>query len=188
MSIVFLKKYIKNKKSSGISAAKREGSTYGIVYKYIIPHMGDSMQTKYKIDRDTRTLLLKYIRKYDEYKKWYQCERAAIMYPSRTPGDGMPRGGYMGDPTLTAAEKLERLDEENKTRIIRAIDHARNTMFTDVANESQRERLMNAIWLSCINPWEYPFEIFAGAISCERRQFYRYKNEFLNRIKRELNM
>ena len=150
--------------------------------------MGDSMQTKYKIDRDTRTLLLKYIRKYDEYKKWYQCERAAIMYPSRTPGDGMPRGGYMGDPTLTAAEKLERLDDENKTRIIRAIDQARNIMFADVADDTEREKLMNAIWLSCVNPWEYPFEMFAGSIACERRQFYYYKNIFLNEIKRGLNM
>lgn len=146
------------------------------------------MQTKYKIDRDTRTMLLKYIKKYDEYRKWYQCERDAILYPSPAVRDGMPRGGYISDPTLSATEKLERLEDENRTRIVRAIDQAKNTIFPLIMDETQRRRMINAIWLSCINAREYPFEAFAGGIACEQRQFYRYKNEFLNKIKVELNM
>lgn len=146
------------------------------------------MQTKYKIDRDTRTMLLKYIRKYDEYRKWYQCERDAILYPSPAARDGMPGGGYVSDPTLSATEKLERLDNENRTRIVRAIDQAKNTLCPLIMNEAQRQRAVNAIWLSCLNGKEYSFECFCGLVPFERAQFYRYKNEFLNKIRIELNM
>lgn len=147
------------------------------------------MQTKYKIDRDTRTLILKYIRKYDEYRKWYQCERDRILYPSPKQTDGMPRGGYVSDPTLSAAEKLERLEGEHRAKVIKAIDQARHLIGVDISQTlEQEETLRRCIWLSCLNAREYPFESFAGLVACERAQFYRYKNKFMNDIKSFLGL
>lgn len=142
------------------------------------------MQTKYKIDRDTRTLIVKYIRKYDEYRKWYQCERDRILYPSPRQADGMPRGGYIGDPTLSAAERLARLEGEHKAKVIKAIDQARHLIGVDISQTiEQEETLRRCIWLSCLNAREYPFEAFDGLIFISRRQFYNYKNKFMNDIK-----
>lgn len=142
------------------------------------------MQTKYKIDRDTRTLILKYIRKYDEYRKWYECERDRILYPSPKQADGMPRGGYVSDPTLSSAEKLELLEKEHRSRVIRAIDQARHMIGVGIDQTlEQEETLRRCIWLSCLNAREYPFEAFAGLVACGRAQFYRYKNQFMNDIK-----
>lgn len=142
------------------------------------------MQTKYKIDRDTRTLILKYIRKYDEYRKWYQCERDRILYPSPKQADGMPRGGYVGDPTLSAAEKLEKLEGEHRAKVIKAIDQARHLIGVDIRQTlEQEETLRRCIWLSCLNAREYPFEAFDGLVFISRRQFYNYKNKFMNDIK-----
>lgn len=147
------------------------------------------MQTKYKIDRDTRTLILKYIKKYDEYRTWYQCERDRIMYPSPKQADGMPRGTTSGDPTLSAAEKLEKLEGEHRAAVIRAIDQARHLIGVDISQTiEQEETLRRCIWLSCLNAKEYPFEVFAGIVLCERAQFYRYKNKFMNDIKDMLGL
>lgn len=140
------------------------------------------MRNKYRIDRDTRTLLLKYIRKYEEYRKWYQCERDRIIYPSIKPYDGMPKGGG-GNPTETAAARLERLDQSHKARVVIAIDRAKHLIGTNVQSMEQEEMLRRAIWLSCLNAKEYPFEAFDGLVFISRRQFYRYKNTFLNDIK-----
>lgn len=140
------------------------------------------MQTKYKIDRDTRTLILKYIRKYDEYRKWIETERDRILYPSPKIADGMPRGGNK-EPVLSAIEALEKLEKTHKARVVYAIDQAKNGIGADIADDRETEHMQRAIWLSCLNPREYPFEAFAGLIPYERRQFYKLKNAFLNDIK-----
>lgn len=140
------------------------------------------MQTKYRIDRDTRTLILKYIRKYDEYMTWYLSERERIINPSRqlrkTPGSP-----NIGDPTLTAAQRLEQVENSHRAHVVRAIDQARLNIGTDILDEKQSLAMRRAIWLSCLNGGEYNFEAFVGLVSCERAQFYRYKNQFLNDIK-----
>ena len=147
------------------------------------------MQTKYKIDRDTRTLILKYIRKYDEYRKWYQCERDRILYPSPKQADGMPRGTDISDPTMSAAEKLEKLETTHRAQVVRAIEQARHFIGVDIAQTAeQEETLRRCIWLSCVNAKEYPFEAFDGIIFVSRRQFYRYKNQFMNDIKDSLGL
>jgi hypothetical protein len=145
------------------------------------------MQTKYKLDRDTRTLILKYIRKYDEYLLWYKSERDRIISPSRQMDD-MPHGSGTSDPTLSAAERLEKLDNCHRAQVIKAIDQARFVIGHDVQDEGQQDKLRRALWLSCLNGYEYNFDTFAGMITCERRQFYNYKNEFLNTIKNLLGL
>lgn len=147
------------------------------------------MQTKYKIDRKTRTQILIYIQKYGEYRSWYDAERSRILYPSTKQADGMPRGGYVGNPTLSAAEKLERLEGEHRTRVIRAIDQARHLIGVDIQQTLEQEEILRqCIWLSCENPREYPFEVFEKKLYVSRRQFYRYKNKFMNDIKELLGL
>lgn len=141
------------------------------------------MTRKYKIDRDTRTLLLKYIRKYEEYRKWYEHEKNAILYPSPANKDGMPRGGYISDPTLSAAEKLEELEKSHKATVVKAIDKARETLCDDIMDKELREKTIGAIWKSCIDAEAYNFEALAEIVPYERRKFYYLKNEFLGRIK-----
>lgn len=147
------------------------------------------MQTKYRIDRDTRTLILKYIRKYDEYRAWYQCERDKILYPSPKQNDGMPGGSDTSDPTLSAAQRLERLELTHRARVIKAIEQAKHLIGVDVMQSiEQEETLRQCVWLSCINAKEYPFEAFDGLVFVSRRQFYRYKNKFMNDIKNALDL
>lgn len=147
------------------------------------------MQAKYKIDRDTRTLVLKYIRKYDEYLLWYKSERDRLMSPSREIiGLSTSKGSGISDPTASTVEALQRLDDSHRVQVINAIDQAKLCIGTNIVSEREVEALRRAIWLSCLNSSEYNFEAFAGAICCERAQFYRYKNAFLNDIKRGLGI
>ncbi len=147
------------------------------------------MQEKYKIDRDTRTLLLKYIRKYEEYLAWYRLERERITEPSRVISN-LPTGnnGSTSDPTLTAVERLEKLEHNHKTNVIRAIDQAKLFIGVNIPDEKQRLAMQRAIWLSCLNGREYNFEVFAGIVACERRTFYNYKNAFLNDVKKYIGL
>ena len=147
------------------------------------------MHTKYRIDRDTRTLILKYIRKFDEYAAWYQCERDRILYPSPRLSDGMPKGTDISNPTSSAAERLERLGQTHRAKVVRAIEQARHFIGVDILQTPEQEdTLRRCIWLSCVDAKEYPFEAFAGIVACERAQFYRYKNKFMNDIKDMLGL
>lgn len=145
------------------------------------------MYTKYKIDRTTRTLLCKYIHKYDEYVNWLQCERERIMSLPAPEIDDIPGSTDKADATATAVEKLEKLELSHRARVVRAIDHAK-LMCGAGLPEQERETLCRCIWLSCLDSREYPFEVFAGLIPYERAQFYRLKNEFLNTVRREMGI
>lgn len=145
------------------------------------------MYTKYKIDRTTRTLLCKYIHKYDEYVNWLQCERERIMSLPAPGIDDIPSSTDKADATATAVEKLEKLELSHRARVVRAIDHAK-LMCGAGLPEQERETLCRCIWLSCLDSREYPFEVFAGLIPYERRQFYNLKNEFLNTVRREMGI
>ena len=147
------------------------------------------MKAKYKIDGDTRTLILKYIRKYDEYLLWYQTERDRIIQPSHELGNVPPsKNKNPQDSTLRAVVALERLDKNHRVQVIKAIDHAKLNIGLDIPSDTEIVKLRNAVWLSCLNGREYNFDAFAGLISCERRQFYYYKNAFLNDIKYYLGL
>lgn len=142
---------------------------------------------QYTIDRDTRTLILKYIAKYDEYLLRYEAEKYRAIYPGVKLSD-MPKGSDTSNPTLSAAQRLEEIEQKHYVRVIKAIDQAKGLIGNDVPDDRAREALRRAIWLSCLNRTDYPFEVFGGTICCERATFYRYKNEFLNHIKGALGL
>mgnify|MGYP000462194912 CR=1 FL=1 len=68
----------------------------------------------------------------------------------------------------------------HKKIVVAAVDRAKELAGQTIGCERARMDIVSAIVLSCINPRVYHFETFAGMIPCERRQFYYYKNEFLN--------
>lgn len=146
------------------------------------------MQTKYRMDRDTRTLILKYIRKYDGYCVWYQAERDSIFSASPKFPDGLPRPRGIKDNVLDRTVRLEALEQHPRTRVIRAIDRARELIGIDYDNDALREKLKDAIWLSCLDGRAYPFGAFDGLVGCGRTEFYSRKNRFLLDIKSRLEI
>lgn len=143
---------------------------------------------RYKIDRDTRTLVLKYVKKSEEYRAWVMAEADRICGPSSGQIDGMPRASWVSDKTAGAVEKLEKLMGSHKAKVVRAVDEAKQQIGADIEDESQRRAIQNAVWLSCLNGREYNFEAFEGGIACGRAFFYRLKNKFLCSIKAELGL
>ncbi len=49
------------------------------------------MNRRYSMDRDLRTLILKYIRKYEEYRQWYLMEKEKINGLKAVAYDRMPK-------------------------------------------------------------------------------------------------
>jgi hypothetical protein len=146
------------------------------------------MRTKYKISPKTRRIVYGYIQSYDEYLAWYQAEKEHITNHCRENYSGMPFGSDVTDPTEAAAEKYEKLDESHKAKVIKAIDMAKYMIGCDILDENNRQAVMRAIWLSCINRYEYNFEAFDGLISCQKTKFYEYKNEFVFNIKKYIEL
>lgn len=143
---------------------------------------------RYRIDWDSRVVVLKYIRKYEQYKQWLEAERDKIMQPSPKETDGMPRGSGVTNLPLASVEALERLEQTHRAKVVRAIDGARAVMCADIEDEGVREAVCRAIWLSCQDGGKYAFEAFAGTIPYERAMFYFRKNEFLLEIKKRLGI
>ena len=142
------------------------------------------MRTKTKIDKTTRDLVLKYIRKYAFYKQWYEAERDKILCirPQDLDNLDMPRGTALSDSTSSSAELLEKLDSSHRAVVVKAIEDAREALGYEIVDTDTRAAFKNAIWLSCINGRAYPFEAFAGTVGYERTQFYTKKNEFIASI------
>ncbi len=143
---------------------------------------------RYKIDRDTRTLVLKYVKKAEEYRAWVRAEADRICGPSSGQMDGMPRASGAADKTAQAVEMLEKLKGSHKAKVVRAVDEAKRQIGADIEDESQRRAIQNAVWLSCLNGREYNFEAFEGGLACGRTFFYSLKNRFLYSIKAQLGL
>jgi len=145
------------------------------------------MRSESRLDRDTRTLLLKYIRKYEEYRTWYMAERekaisiARILNPAA--GNSTP-----SNPVLRAVEALDKIEQTHRAKVVKAVYEAKIRIGKDISSERERLALRRAIWLSCIDGRRYNFEAFAGLICYERTIFYRSKNQFLSDVKEALGI
>lgn len=137
-----------------------------------------------KIDSATREIVLKYIRKYDEYLDWYVNERERIISGKGIKYDelGLPHALRLHDSTASAVTLLERLDDSHKAKVINAIQTARGYLGAEIIDERSRKAFQEAIWLSCLNRKDYPFEVFEYDIGYGRSQFYEKKAEFISEI------
>lgn len=145
------------------------------------------MNKRKRLDNATRTIILKYIVKYGDYKARYEADRERAMHaaPEIT---GLPRGSGISNPTLASVQALERLESEHYVRVMRAIESAREMIGCDIEDDDERETLKRAVWLSCQNRYAYPFEAFAGAVCCERTKFYDYKWDFIRDVKERIGL
>lgn len=134
-----------------------------------------------RIDWDTRVILLKLIGKYDIYKKELADERDRILSLSPQNYDNldMPRGTDTTDPTALAAWRLERLETSYKSKVIDAIDRAKQNALPDGVAEP--------VMLSCKNGRRYNYEHFKN-LPYSRSQFYKYKNRFLDEVRYYLGL
>lgn len=146
------------------------------------------MNRRYSMDRDLRTLILKYVRKYEEYRQWYDMERERLEGVQAITCDGMPKAKNVVDRTLWTVLAREKLENSHRARVVRCIDEAKERIGKDGYVGKAKNALANAIWLSCLDGSQYNFEAFSGMIPCERAMFYRYKNVFLNDIKEGLGL
>ena len=146
------------------------------------------MNKRYSMDRDLRTLVLKYVRKYEEYRQWYLLEKERIGGMKGPCYDGMPKAKNVVDRTLWEVLAREKLENSHRARVVSCIDEAKENIGRGSYMGKAKESLANAIWLSCMDGSQYNFEAFSGMIPCERAMFYRYKNMFLNDIKEGLGL
>lgn len=135
-----------------------------------------------KLDRDTRVLAIQYVRRYDKYRARLAAEREAILHRSPAPPDGQPRGNATGDPTVRAAEALDKLDRGHMAQVVRAVDAALLEVGDDIFNECAVAALRKAIWMSCLSGHTYTYEVFAERLPICRRDFYKRKSRFLGRV------
>ncbi len=148
---------------------------------------GCLLRRKFTIDKATRGIVLGYVQKYDEYKKWLMNAREDIEYRGRRPIDGMPKGSIRTDSTGDKAVMLCELEESHRNRIVSAIDEAKLHISAVFPSIEEGRKLTRAIMESCKDS-RSNFEAFAGLIPCERTAFYEYKARFIREIKDKIGI
>ena len=96
----------------------------------------------------------------------------------------IPRSGRLHDPTLTKAQKLEHIDTLPDTKMMVAVDQAKLLIGLD-CDEDIRQKLMEAIWDSCIYGRNFKLEHYDIPVS--KATFYRRRTEFLYNIARNMS-
>lgn len=141
-------------------------------------------QTKYKLDYTTRGIAIRYVRKYEEYKRRLAQMREDILRGAPPPPDGQPRGSSVGDSTASKAQRLEQLSLTHEAQVIRAIDQAMAQIGADLAAWEDQETLRREVWKACF--CRIDFEQTKSSRIMGYCKFYEYKRQFLWMIKNEL--
>lgn len=133
------------------------------------------MYNSEKIDKATKQIITGYIRKYKEYKQWYNKERDKLLFRK----------------SLDNSIDIDVLEKEQKTRITKALENARANIGSRLEMmPEQAENLRLAIWISCMQPKRNTYEkLYARYLfPVSRRDFFRHKNAFFLNVKKELNL
>ena len=145
------------------------------------------MKKKYCIDRVTKEILINYIRKYQDYKAWYESQRDVIFNWTGT--KNVMKQSYPSDSVLGSIVKLEEVETNHKTLVVKAIDDAYAKLCDDIQTEHIRLFAKNAVWNSCIDRRMFNYNYYANkGMSLSKRQFYFYKRKFLFDIKTNLKL
>lgn len=146
------------------------------------------MRTRYSVDGDSRMIVLRYVRKYDEYRRWYNDARDDILLRGRRHSEAGGGKGLPGDTTFDKTELLLKLDDCHRSKVLRAINDARLKLSCVFPSEAEGKKLEKAIFESCRDSRESNFEAYAGLIACERTAFYEYKSRFIKDIKEAIGI
>lgn len=147
------------------------------------------MRTKNAVDWDTREIVLKYIRRYDDYTEWLEEERRKLMSVSPQQYDRLDMPGTMeaSSSIEIAVIRLEELETCHKAQVVKAIERARY-VFLALEESDNREMMLNKIWLSCIERKKYNYESNFAGLFISRRSFFRKKGYFIQLIAENLGL
>jgi len=134
-------------------------------------------QTKYKLPDDLKMQCISIVRGYDRRKDEYHKKREAIIYGSTKPSDGQPKGNMTGNPTYDKVIKLEMIENDIDTKLMRSVEQSRIQIGVDIISETERQRLTDAIWDSCIYGRNFIFEY--QPLSMGKTCFYKHRRKFL---------
>ena len=133
-------------------------------------------------------IVLRYLRKYREYRSWYINTREDITHGSKRIPEGLPMLSGLKDREIEKNELLEKLENSHRHRVVAAIDEAKLKLACTFESPEEGKKLVNAVFESCIDGSESNFEAYAGLIACERTAFYTYKSRFIKDIKEAIGI
>lgn len=138
---------------------------------------------KYKqaLPRWVQTVVLGYVRGYEDLKAWRERERQNIICGKGESGGGPARTSAPGRPVEYLTERLLALEQEPNARRLAAIDQALVEVGADMANAELETKLQRALLLNCVSGREYPYERF-DLPGISRRAFYQRRRGFLYQI------
>jgi hypothetical protein len=87
-------------------------------------------------------------------------------------------GSGISDKTASSVEKLEKLEQSQIAREIRAVDNALLLVGLDMAKESDAINIRKAIKLNCEDRKGHPYQ-YLNVIGVSKSDFYRRKEKFL---------
>lgn len=105
---------------------------------------------------------------------------------SKQIGVQLPSTHQASRTTEDLAERLQGLEDLLDTQRMRAVEYAASLVGLDLP-ESQRKKLVTAIFTSCIQGRKYPFERM-GIEGMERSCFYERRRKFLVEIAKYMGM
>lgn len=134
-------------------------------------------QTKYHLPDDIKMQCIAIVRGYERRKREYHAKRNDIIYGSKKPPDGQPKGNQTGDNTYQRASRLDQIENEPDTRLMRAVEQAQALIGNEIVSDSERAKLKSAIWDSCIEGRNFIFEYQPLAMG--KTCFYEHRRKFL---------
>lgn len=148
---------------------------------------------------DVRNACIQYVRGYERLVREYyrrrrevlasrSCRRIEVADPE-SPGKTMwvypPSNHEVGRGTEEMARRLEAIENRFDTKVMRAVEQARSRIGTDLPDDL-RNKLADAIWLSCKNGRMYRYEIL-DVPGVGRSNFYERRKSFLVDIAKQID-
>jgi len=157
-------------------------------------------QTKYYLPPDIKRTAIEMIRGYDRRLACYNEARYNIINGSscdfvtytvtRRKKDGtikreqcrqyFQHGSTISNPTADKFARLDALENHVETIRMRAVEQAKISIGIDIIDENQRQKLISAIWDSCIDGRNFVFQYYNLCVS--KSNFYERRAEFLTKI------
>lgn len=161
------------------------------------------MSRERALPKDVRDTCLAYVRGYERRKREYELRRKELLSHSasnvvtikdkdhpedeqRDIGVMLPSSHNTSRTTEDITERLQGLEEQPETRRMRAVEYAAALVGLDLP-ESQRKALQKAIFISCIQGRQYPFERLC-IDGMERSCFYNRRMKFLVNIAKFMSL
>ena len=149
------------------------------------------MYNKNKVDKATRQIITGYMRKYEYYRKWRNDERDRINYLRASNLERRAGSSKIGDPTGESAARLEEIDNNYRSVIVKVLERAREEIGAGLEMmEDQKRAFRLSVWLSCMEPKKYTYEkLYARYLfPVSRTDFFRHKNQFFSAVKKYLDL